>query len=113
MNDMQLQKLNRQTICFVSEQWVSEAKHWHRLQQLPMSNSRTKRIEDEVGTFIHIIGSEVKKQEPTGCNNGTGFMIKNLFFNVPARRKFLKGNTTEIKHIIWEIQRIAIPNPEY
>jgi DNA mismatch repair protein MutL len=73
---------------------------------------RTKKVEDEVGTFIHIIGSEVKTQEATACNNGTGFMIKNLFYNVPARRKFLKGNTTEIKHIIWEIQRIAIPNPE-
>lgn len=73
---------------------------------------RTKKVEDEVGTFIHIVGSEVKKQEAVACNNGTGFMIKNLFYNVPARRKFLKGNTTEIKHIIWEIQRIAIPNPE-
>lgn len=73
---------------------------------------RTKKMEDEVGTFIHIIGSEVKSQEPTAGNNGTSFTIKNLFFNVPARRKFLKGNTTEIKHIIWEIQRIAIPNPE-
>lgn len=73
---------------------------------------RTKKMEDEVGTFIHIIGSEVKTQEPTAGNNGTSFTIKNLFFNVPARRKFLKGNTTEIKHIIWEIQRIAIPNPE-
>lgn len=73
---------------------------------------RTKKVEDEVGTFIHIIGSEVKAQEPTAGNNGTSFMIKNLFFNVPARRKFLKGNATEIKHIIWEIQRIAIPNPE-
>ena len=73
---------------------------------------RTKKMEDEVGSFIHIIGSEVKTQELTACNNGTRFMIKNLFYNVPARRKFLKGNTTEIKHIIWEIQRIAIPNPE-
>lgn len=73
---------------------------------------RTKKVEDEVGTFIHIVGSEVKTQEATACNNGTGFMIKNLFYNVPARRKFLKGNTTEIKHIIWEVQRIAIPNPE-
>jgi len=72
---------------------------------------RTKKTEDEVGTFIHIIGSEVKTQEPAGCNNGTSFMIKNLFFNVPARRKFLKANTTELKHIIWEIQRIALPNP--
>ncbi len=73
---------------------------------------RTKRVEDEVGTLLHIIGSEVKKQEPVACNNGTTLEIKNLFFNVPARRKFLKGNTTELKHIINEIQRIAIPNPE-
>ena len=73
---------------------------------------KTKKTEDEVGTFIHIIGSEVKKQEPVACSNGTNFSIKNLFFNVPARRKFLKANTTELKHIIYEIQRIAIPNPE-
>ncbi|MBN2636592.1 MAG: DNA mismatch repair endonuclease MutL, partial [Prolixibacteraceae bacterium] len=72
---------------------------------------KTKRTEDEVGTLIHIIGSEVKKQEPVACANGTGFTIKNLFFNVPARRKFLKATTTELKHIIYEIQRIAIPNP--
>lgn len=72
---------------------------------------RTKRMEDEVGTFIHIVGSEVKKQEPAGMNNGTNFMIKNLFFNVPARRKFLKSNSTELKHIIWEIQRVVLPNP--
>ena len=73
---------------------------------------RTKRVEDEVGTLLHIVGSEVKKQEPVACNNGTTLEIKNLFFNVPARRKFLKSNTTELKHIINEIQRIAIPNPE-
>ncbi len=73
---------------------------------------RTKRAEDELGTLIHIVGSEVQTQEPAGCNNGTNFMIKNLFFNVPARRKFLKANSTELKRIIWEIQRVAIPNPE-
>ncbi len=73
---------------------------------------KTKRTEDELGTSLHIVGSEVKKQEPTACSNGTSFLIKNLFFNVPARRKFLKSNTTELKHIIYEIQRIAIPNPE-
>ncbi len=72
---------------------------------------RTKKVEDEVGTFIHIVGSEVIQQEPVACANGTSFQIKNLFFNVPARRKFLKGNTTELKHIISEIQRVAIPNP--
>lgn len=73
---------------------------------------KTKRTEDEVGTLLHIVGSEVKKQEPVACNNGTAITIKNLFFNVPARRKFLKSNTTEIKHIINEIQRVAIPNAE-
>lgn len=73
---------------------------------------RTKRTEDEVGTFIHIVGSEVKTQEPAGVNNGTNFMVKNLFYNVPARRKFLKANSTELKHIIWEIQRIALPHPD-
>ncbi len=73
---------------------------------------RTKRVSDEVGTLLHVVGSEVKKQEPVGCNNGTTLAVKNLFFNVPARRKFLKSNTTELKHIIHEIQRVAIPNPE-
>lgn len=71
----------------------------------------TKRVEDEVGTFIHMVGSVIKTQEPVACNHGTSFKIKNLFFNVPARRKFLKANTTEFKHIIWELQRIAMPNP--
>ncbi len=73
---------------------------------------RTKRAEDEVGTFLHIIGSDVKLQEPAACANGTTITVKNLFFNVPARRKFLKGNTTELKHIINEIQRVALPNPD-
>jgi DNA mismatch repair protein MutL len=73
---------------------------------------KTKRTEDEVGTLIHIIGSDVKTQEPVACSNGTSFSVKNLFFNVPARRKFLKANTTELKYIIYEIQRIALPNPE-
>jgi DNA mismatch repair protein MutL len=73
---------------------------------------RTKRTEDEVGTFIHITASQVKIQEPAACANGTNLRIKNLFFNVPARRKFLKTNTTELRHIINEIQRVALPNPE-
>ncbi|MDD2382524.1 MAG: DNA mismatch repair endonuclease MutL, partial [Mariniphaga sp.] len=73
---------------------------------------RTKRTEDEVGTLIHIIGSVVKTQEPVACSNGTTIRVKNLFFNVPARRKFLKTNTTELRHIISEIQRVALPNPD-
>jgi len=73
---------------------------------------KTKRTEDELGTRLHIIASEVKTQQPVACSNGTVITVKNLFFNVPARRKFLKSNTTEIKHIINEIQRVALPNPE-
>ncbi len=73
---------------------------------------RTKRVEDEVGTFLHINASEVQTQEPAGCNDGTTIQIKNLFFNVPARRKFLKTNNTELKHILHEFQRTALPNPD-
>jgi len=73
---------------------------------------KTKRAEDEIGTYIHIAASEIKTQEGVSCQNGTTFMVKNLFFNVPARRKFLKSNTTELKHIINEIQRVALASPE-
>lgn len=73
---------------------------------------KSKREEDEIGTFIHIAGSEFIAQEGTSTSNGTTFWVKNLFYNVPARRKFLKSNTTEVKHIINEIQRVALANPE-
>ncbi|RIH65908.1 DNA mismatch repair endonuclease MutL [Mariniphaga sediminis] len=73
---------------------------------------RSKRTEDEVGTRVHIVGSEVKAQEPVAGSNGTTITVKNLFFNVPARRKFLKTNTTELRHIINEIHRVALPNPD-
>lgn len=73
---------------------------------------RSKRPEDEVGIYIHITGSAFISQEPVACNNGTAIIVKNLFFNVPARRRFLKSNTTELKHIINEIQRVALPNPD-
>ena len=71
---------------------------------------KTRREADEVGTAIHIRGSELVLQEAASTTNGTTFWVKNLFFNVPARRKFLKSNTTELKHIITEIQRVALAN---
>jgi DNA mismatch repair protein MutL len=73
---------------------------------------RTKEYDQDLGTFIHISGSNIITQEPVRCDNGTNFQIKNLFFNVPARRKFLKSNPAELKHIINEIQRIALANPD-
>jgi DNA mismatch repair protein MutL len=72
----------------------------------------TKQHDQEIGTMIHINGSNVLKQEATSCANGTNFLVKNLFFNVPARRKFLKSNAAELKHIINEVQRVALANPD-
>ncbi|MFP4059728.1 MAG: DNA mismatch repair endonuclease MutL [Bacteroidales bacterium] len=72
---------------------------------------RTRRAEDELGTEIKISGSEVISQEPVSCPAGTTFIIKNLFFNVPARRKFLKTNSTEFKHILNEFHRVAMACP--
>ena len=73
---------------------------------------KSKRTEDELGTLIHIEGSQVKSQEPCASRNGTTITIKNLFYNIPARRKFLKSNTTELRHIIEEFQRVALVYPE-
>ncbi len=72
----------------------------------------TCQHDQEIGTLIHINGSKVIKQEATSCACGTNFMVKNLFFNVPARRKFLKANSTELKHVITEVQRIALANSD-
>ena len=73
---------------------------------------KTKKVEDEFGTSIIIHGSELISQESISCSDGSNFIVKNLFYNVPARRKFLKTNSTELRHIIEEIQRIALSNPD-
>jgi DNA mismatch repair protein MutL len=73
---------------------------------------KTKREDDETGVYILNEGCEVKIQEPCQTPTGTSIAIKNLFFNVPARRNFLKSNTTELKNIIDEFQRIALAHPE-
>ncbi|TXB65353.1 DNA mismatch repair endonuclease MutL [Vicingus serpentipes] len=72
---------------------------------------KTKKEGLDLGSKILIEGSEVKEQEPCSAPKGTSFSIKNLFFNVPARRNFLKSNPIEIKHIIDEFQRVALAHP--
>jgi len=72
---------------------------------------KTRRTEDEIGTMLEISGSVVKNQEPVSCPAGTNFMIKNLFYNVPARRKFLKTNAIEFKHSINEFIHVALTRP--
>jgi DNA mismatch repair protein MutL len=73
---------------------------------------RTRRHEDELGSQIFIDGSEVIKQEPCSTAAGTSILIKNLFYNIPARRNFLKSNPVEMRHIIDEFQRVALAHPE-
>jgi DNA mismatch repair protein MutL len=72
---------------------------------------RTRQEASETGSRIVIEGTEVKLQEPCGTNPGTNIMVKNLFYNVPARRHFLKSPTTELRHILDEFTRVALANP--
>lgn len=73
---------------------------------------KTKKADAEAGTKIIIEGTEVKRQEPCATADGTNLMVKNLFFNVPARRHFLKSNTTEFRHIVDEFTRVALAHPD-
>jgi len=72
---------------------------------------KTRLSDQDIGTCIVIEGSEVKSQDFCECAQGTTIMVKNLFYNVPARRKFLKSFTVELRHIIEEFQRVALANP--
>lgn len=73
---------------------------------------QTKRTEDEIGTYLKISGSNLEKQEVISCQSGSNFSVRNIFFNVPARRKFLKSNDTERRHILTEFERIVMVNPQ-
>ncbi len=73
---------------------------------------KTKPKGEELGTHIHIKGSEIIKQETISCSEGSSFSVKNLFFNIPARRKFLKKDSTEFKHILTEFKKIALARPD-
>lgn len=73
---------------------------------------KTKRKEDDAGTYIEVENSVVKKQEPVAVPEGTSIAMKNLFFNVPARRNFLKSNAAEMRHITDEFTRVAMAFPQ-
>jgi len=73
---------------------------------------RTRTPDSELGVRLQIEGSKVLLQEPIVCPVGANFLIKNLFFNIPARRKFLKSNHTELSNIVAEFERIALAHPE-
>ena len=73
---------------------------------------RTKREEDELGTEVEIENSHVLRQDPCQSSTGTSISMKNLFFNVPARRNFLKADAVEMKHITEEFMRVALSFPQ-
>ena len=73
---------------------------------------RTKQTGQETGTLLLVEGSQVSSQTPTACPDGTSISVKNLFFNVPARRNFLKSNAVEMRHILDEFQHVALANPQ-
>ena len=73
---------------------------------------RTRKEDQELGTCLVVEGSEVKKQEPVACEAGTSISVKNLFYNIPARRNFLKSNPVELRHVIDEFQRLALAHPD-
>ncbi len=73
---------------------------------------KTRRKGEEFGTRVLIEGSQIKVQEPASCSEGTSFTVKNIFFNTPARRNFLKSDTVESRHIIDEFQRVALSHPD-
>ena len=73
---------------------------------------KTKRKDDVTGTYLEIDNSVVRKQEIIACANGTSIAMKNLFFNVPARRNFLKSNPAEMRHIVDEFIRVALSFPD-
>ena len=73
---------------------------------------KTRLESEELGTKLVIAGSQVESQEAVSCSKGSNFSVKNLFFNVPARRKFLKANSTELSNILTEFERIALVHPE-
>ena len=77
-----------------------------------MVELKTRREESDTGILVIINGSKVETQEPCSCPVGSSFSVKNLFFNIPARRKFLKSDNTEIRHIVNEFQKIVLAHPD-
>lgn len=73
---------------------------------------RTRTAGDEIGTHLSVAGSKVTGQEPVSCPVGSNFSVENIFYNVPARRKFLKSNTTELNNILAAFERIALVYPQ-
>jgi DNA mismatch repair protein MutL len=99
------------TIFSGSKPWAFRGEALASIAAVAQVELKTRRNEDELGTSIEIENSLVVKQEPCACASGTSISMKNLFFNVPARRNFLKSNAAEMRHIVDEFIRVAMAFP--
>ncbi len=73
---------------------------------------KTRMEDQELGSSILVAASEITEQQPVACAKGTSISVRNLFYNIPARRNFLKSNGVETRHLVDEFQRVALANPE-
>lgn len=73
---------------------------------------KTRLPDQELGTAIEVAASEIKSQQPVSCAQGTSITVRNLFYNIPARRNFLKSNGVETRHLVDEFQRVALAHPD-
>lgn len=73
---------------------------------------KTRRAQDELGTYIQNFGSKIECQEPVSCPVGSNFIVSNIFFNIPARRKFLKSNQTELNCVVQEFHQMVLVHPD-
>lgn len=107
---MPLPRSSRHPICSHSVLWDSAGEALASIAAIAQVELRTMRKEDTGGTRVVINGSKVESQQPEACVPGTNLMVKNLFYNVPARRKFLKKDSVELSNIMHEFERLALVN---
>lgn len=109
---MPLQRSVKHPICLPFARWGFAGEALASIAAVAQVELKTRPESEELGTKIIIAGSKVESQEAVSCPKGSNFSIKNLFFNIPARRKFLKANSTELSNILAEFERIALVHPE-
>jgi DNA mismatch repair protein MutL len=105
-------KINRAEDLFSIKSMGFRGEALASIAAVAMVEMKTRKADQESGTTIEISGSKVERQDATVCSEGTSVSVKNLFFNIPARRNFLKSNTSETRHIVEEFQRISMAHPE-
>ena len=109
---MQLQKIKDAKDLFKLKSMGFRGEALASIAAVAQIELKTKPSELELGVVINVEASDIRKKEPITMQNGTSLSVKNLFFNIPARRNFLKSNSVEFRHIHEEFQRISISHAD-